>query len=94
MALVKRAIDRGYGAYFVRACDLMEGLRKARAEHNLDRRLGDNLAPKVLVVDESGVWPYDRDAATSSLRSCQPDTPVLSLPKGARQHHPDFQQRL
>ena len=25
--------------YFVRAYDLMEGLSKARAEHNLDRRL-------------------------------------------------------
>ena len=39
MALAKKAIERGYGAYFVRAYDLMEDLRKARAEHNLDRRL-------------------------------------------------------
>ena len=57
--------SRGQGAYFVRAYDLMEDLRKARAEHNLDRRLRIYLAPKVLVVDEFGIWPYDRDAATA-----------------------------
>ena len=65
LALAKKAIERGYGAYFVRAYDLMEDLRKARAEHNLDRRLRVYLAPKVLVVDEFGIWPYDRDAATA-----------------------------
>ena len=63
--MAKKAIERGYGAYFVRAYDLMEDLRKARAEHNLDRRLRIYLAPKVLVVDEFGIWPYDRDAATA-----------------------------
>ena len=43
----------------------MEDLRRARAEHNLDRRMRVYLAPKVLVVDEFGIWPYDRDAATA-----------------------------
>ena len=65
VALGKEAIERGYGAYFVRAYELMEDLRKARAEHNLDRRLRVYLAPKVLVVDEFGIWPYDREAATA-----------------------------
>ena len=65
VALAKKAIERGHGAYFVRAYDLMEDLRQARAEHNLDRRLRVYLAPKVLVVDEFGIWPYDRDAATA-----------------------------
>ena len=65
VALAKRAIENGQGAYFVRAYDLMEDLRKARAEHNLDRRMRVYLAPKVLVVDEFGIWPYDRDAATA-----------------------------
>ena len=55
--MAKKAIERGYGAYFVRAYDLMEDLCKARAEHNLDRRLRIYLAPKVLVVDEFGIWP-------------------------------------
>ena len=53
------------GAYFVRAYDLMEDLRKARIEHNLDRRMRVYLSPKVLVVDEFGFWPYDRESATA-----------------------------
>ena len=53
----QKAIERGYGAYIVRAYDLMEDLRKARAEHNLVRRLRVYLAPKGLVVDEFGNWP-------------------------------------
>ena len=63
IALALRAIENGHGAYFVRAYDLMEDLRKARAEHNLDRRMKVYLAPKVLVVDEFGIWPYDRESA-------------------------------
>ena len=43
----------------------MEDLRKARNEHNLDRRMKVYLAPKVLVVDEFGIWPYDRESATA-----------------------------
>ena len=58
-----KAIGQGLGAYFVRAYDLMENLRKARVEHNLDRRMKVYLAPKVLIVDEFGIWPYDRESA-------------------------------
>ena len=65
VALAKKAIENGHGAYFARAYDLMEDLRKARAENNLQRRLRIYLAPKVLVVDEFGFWPYDREAATA-----------------------------
>ncbi len=65
VALALKSIEKGYGAYFVRAYDLMEDLRKARSEHNLDRRMRVYLAPKVLVVDEFGIWPYDRDSATA-----------------------------
>ena len=74
VALAKRAIEHGYGAYFVRAYDLMEDLRKARAEHNLDRRLRIYPAPKVLVVDEFGIWPYDRESATAFSPWCRPGT--------------------
>ena len=51
VALALRSIENGYGAYFVRAYDLMEDLWKARAEHRLDRRMRVYLAPKVLIVD-------------------------------------------
>ena len=50
VALALRSIERGYEAYFVRAYDLMEDLRTARAERRLDRRMRVYLAPKVLVV--------------------------------------------
>ena len=65
IALALKAIEHGHGAYFVRAYDLMEDLRKAQAEQNLGRRMRVYLAPKVLIVDEFGIWPYDRDAATA-----------------------------
>lgn len=60
-----KAIEHGYGVYFVRAHDLVEDLRCAQAEHRLDRRMRVYLAPRVLIVDEFGVWPYDRTAATA-----------------------------
>ena len=47
IALDLRAMENGHGAYFVRAYDLMEDLRKARAQHNLDRRMRVYLAPKL-----------------------------------------------
>ena len=94
VALALKAIENGYGAYFVRAYDLMEDPRKARAEHNLDRRMRVYLAPKVLVVDEFGIWPYDRDSATAfftlaSARAAGPEpaegswAPSSSLPTRA-----------
>ena len=65
IALALRAIENGFGAHFVRAHDLMEDLRKARNEHNLDRRMRVYLSPKVLLVDEFGIWPHDRESATA-----------------------------
>ena len=65
IALALRAVENGQGAYFVRAYDLTEDLRKARIENNLNRRMKVYLAPKVLVVDEFGIWPYDRESATA-----------------------------
>jgi DNA replication protein DnaC len=65
VALGLQAIEVGHGVYFARAHDLMEDLRRAQAEHRLDRRLRVYLAPKVLIIDEFGVWPYDRSAATA-----------------------------
>lgn len=65
VALALKSIENGYGAYFVRAYDLMEDLRKAREEHRLQRRMRVYLAPKVLIVDEFGIWPYDRESATA-----------------------------
>ena len=61
-----KAIEGGYGVYFVRAHQLLEDLRCAQAEHpSAEGRMRVYLAPKVLIIDEFGVWPYDRVAATA-----------------------------
>src|SRR5215813_5458436 len=65
VALGLRAIEHDFGVYFVRAQDLLEDLRRAQAEHRLDRRMRVYLAPKLLIIDEFGVWSYDRLAATA-----------------------------
>lgn len=57
IALGLRAIENGHGVYFVRAYDLMEDLRKARARRNLDVRMPVYLAPMALIVDEFGICP-------------------------------------
>ena len=59
-----KAIEHGHGVYFVKAHHLIEDLRRAHSEQRLDRRMRVYLSPKVLIVDEFGVWPYDRTAAT------------------------------
>ena len=53
-------------------------------EHNLDQRMKVYLAPKVLIVDEFGIWPYDRDAALFTLGSAgyQRGNIILTLNKG------------
>lgn len=63
VALGVKAIEHGYGVYFVKAHGLIEDLRRAHSEQRLERRMRVYLSPKVLIVDEFGLWPYDRTAA-------------------------------
>jgi len=65
VALGLKAIESGLGVYFTRAADLLEDLRRAQEEHRLDRRMRVYVAPRILIIDEFGVWPYDRIAATA-----------------------------
>ncbi len=65
VALGLKTLEQGHGVYLVRAHDLMEDLRRAQAEHRLDRRMRVYMAPKLLIIDEFGVWPYDRLASTA-----------------------------
>ena len=79
MALGKMAVERGYGAYFVRAYDLMEDLRKARAEHNLDRRL------RIYWLPRRWWWMSSASGPTTGT----PPPPYLRwvCPVRAWQHH-------
>lgn len=59
------AITHGESVLFVRAGQLMEDLRKAQALNRLEHRLRYYAKPKLLIIDEFGVWPYDRLAANA-----------------------------
>ena len=43
------------------------------------------LAPKVLVVHEFGIWPYDRESATAFFT-------LVSARYERGQHHPDVEE--
>jgi hypothetical protein len=82
-----KAIEQGHGVCFIRAEALIEDLRRAMTEHTLDRRMRVYITPKVLIIDEFGIWPYDRLAATALV------LPHLRQIR-ARKRHPDLQQGL
>ena len=49
-----------------RAYDLMEDLRKARVEHNLEvGGCGSTCRPRCWWWTQFGIWPYDRESATA-----------------------------
>ena len=58
VALAIQALEQGYGTYSIRAYALMEDMRRAQAEHRLDLHMRVCMAPKVLIVDKFGIWPY------------------------------------
>lgn len=64
IALGLKAVEAGFGAYFVTADRLLQDLEQAYHEHRLERRMRVYLAPKVLIVDEFGYLPLSRVAAT------------------------------
>ena len=74
VALAKKAIDRGYGAYFVRAYDLMEDLRKARAEHNLTGGCESTLRPRCWSWTSSASGPMTETPPPPSSPWCRPAT--------------------
>src|SRR5438270_2468280 len=64
VALAEAAIQSGFGAYFMTAHDLVTDLGRAYREGRLDRRMRVYLAPKVLIIDETGYLPLDDLGAT------------------------------
>ena len=78
IALALRAIENGHGAYFVRAYDLMEDLRKARAEHNLDRRMKVYWRPRCWSWTNSASGPTTGSRPPLSSPWCRPGQPASS----------------
>ena len=74
IALAKEAIENGFGAYFFRAYDLMEDLRKARIEHNLDRRTKSAWLPRCWSCTSSASGPTTGSPPPPSSHWCLPGT--------------------
>jgi DNA replication protein DnaC len=63
VALGREAIVRGYSTLFVSATELMTTLAKALQEGRLEDKLRHYCKPKLLVIDELGYLPLERNAA-------------------------------
>ena len=87
VALVLRSIENGYGAYFERAYDLMEDLRKARGRAQAGQAYASVPVAQVLIVDEFGIWPYDRESAAAFFS-------LVSVRVRVRRQHTDVEQGL
>lgn len=65
VGLGMQAVQQGLSVLFMRAHAIIEDLRHAQLAGQLERRLKGYLKPNVLIIDEFGVWPYDRLASTA-----------------------------
>ena len=63
IALGREAITRGYSTLFTSAVSMLTSLTKARDEGCLDERLLIYSKPKLLIVDELGYLPLERESA-------------------------------
>ena len=57
------AAEKGKTVYFISCHDLLENLRKSKAENRLEYRLRHYSSYSVLIIDEVGYLPIDRDDA-------------------------------
>lgn len=64
IALGREAIQRGYSVLFITALNLVAGLARAQMEGRLEERLSYYAGPKLLIIDELGYLPLEKNAAT------------------------------
>ncbi len=62
IALGRKAIEQGYSCRFIHAADLVHQLGKADQHGALDEALGVFARPHLLIVDELGYLPLERQA--------------------------------
>lgn len=63
IALAKAACEKGYSTLFTGAVDIINNLSAAMAINNLDRAIKKYLLPSVLIIDELGYLPIDKQGA-------------------------------
>jgi DNA replication protein DnaC len=64
VAVAIRAVEAGYRGYFTTADDMVHALARARVEGSFSSKLRTYTAPSVLVIDDVGLLPMARDAAS------------------------------
>ena len=63
VALAAKACSKGYSAFFSPAVDIINDLSAAASVNSLDRALKKYILPKLLVIDELGYLPIDKQGA-------------------------------
>lgn len=63
VAFGRKAIEHGYSVLFTQATHLVAALAKAHGEGRLEDRLLHYSKPKLLIIDELGYLPLERNAA-------------------------------
>jgi len=58
-----KAAQTRHSTYFISCHDLMAKLTKAQSENRLDAQLRNYLKYKLLIIDEIGYLPFDKDSA-------------------------------
>ena len=68
IALAVKAVEAGYRVLFLTLEQLLTRLTRARAENRLERTLQQLVYPRVLVLDEMGYLPMNREEASLFFR--------------------------
>jgi DNA replication protein DnaC len=63
IALGREAVLKGYSVLFVQAVHLLAALKQAQDEGRLEERLVHFTKPKLLIVDELGYLPFERQVS-------------------------------
>jgi DNA replication protein DnaC len=63
VGLGRKAIEHGYTVLFTQAPHIVAALSRAHDEGRLEEKLAYYAKPKLLIIDELGYLPFERDAA-------------------------------
>lgn len=63
IALGRQAVLQGYSVLYVQAAHLLAALKQAQLEGRLEEKLSHFTKPKLLIVDELGYLPFEREVS-------------------------------
>ncbi len=61
-ALAYKACTKGFNVIFTTAVDLINTLKLSKRENNLTKRINRYIKPELLIIDELGYMPVDKEA--------------------------------